>query len=215
MPYARRNTPLGPADVGESARILQQHPDRVRDRERIIAAHLQQQVSVGELRSQPVHPERGQRCEPRRSGAACARDETRAESERDGQARGRQGELGLRVGQRRLALGESRRIIGEDAHQPDERFPVDTVDQIESDEHSVRLSCGVDPRLVHSEERHRLIAVHRYDDRRVLGVRTVQGEVHSHGRHRADTGDSPSEEELPPRRCGTGGAGALIGRRHQ
>jgi hypothetical protein len=96
-----------------------------------------------------------------------------------------------------------------------ETFSVDILAEIEAEEDAVCLRCGIDTGLVDSEERHCELTVHRGGDRFRCALLAVQGEVHSHGRDRADSGDSASEEELPPGRPGAAGAGALKGRRHQ
>ncbi len=207
---------LTPSQRGEAAGVFQQHPRRVRHGEGVVRGDLQQQVAVGELRLQSVDRERRQGCEPARPDTRRTRHQARAESERDRQPGGREGELRLGVGERRPALREACRVVGEDAQQPPQSLTVGRIEQVEREEEAVRLRRGVDAGLVSAEERHGLLAVHR---RRGggggTGILPVQGVVDSDRRGRADADDSSSEEELPPGRPGAIGARTLGARAHQ
>ena len=182
--------------------------------QRIIPGDLEQKVTVRELRAQLVHAESRQGSQPRRIRGTPARDEAGAETESDRQPCRREGELRLGIGERGKTLREPGRVVCQDPHQADKPFAVHIIMEVEAHEDTVRLRRGVDAGLVRAEERDLLHAVHRSGDRLRVVLLSVQGEIHSDSRHRADTGDSSSEEELSPGRPGATGAGALSGRRH-
>lgn len=187
----------------------------MRHRQGIVAGDLQQEVAVREVRAQPIHTERGEGREPCGGRTSRSPDEARADAERDREARRRRGEFRLGVGEGGEPLREARRVVGQESHESGEGISVDIVVEVQADEDAVGLGSGVDTGLMGAEERHGLVSVHRHGCGFRRGVRSIQGEVRSDGRDRADTGDSSSEEELPPGRPGAGGAGALNGRRHQ
>ncbi|CAI7640701.1 unnamed protein product, partial [Penicillium discolor] len=207
---------LDPPDGREAARVLQEHTLRVRDGQGVVGGELQEQVSVRELRLQAVHPEGGQRSEPGRTAAAGPRHESRAEPERDRQPGRGECELRLRVCERRSSLGEPRRVVRENTQEPAESVAVDLRPEVERHERAVRLGRGVDPCLMDTVERDGEGAVERCGGRGSLRVRSREGEVGPDRDGGADTGDSPSEEELPPGRAGAAvlvRAGVVLHRR--
>jgi hypothetical protein len=136
---------LHPPHGGERARVLQQHPRRVGNDERIIGSDLDEQVSARVGRLEPVDREGGEGLQPR--------DELGAEPERDSQPGPRDRQLGLRVGKSRLAPGQARGVVGEHLHHPALCIALDFGQQVERHEGAIGLGSGVDPRLVRTVER--------------------------------------------------------------
>ena len=151
---------LCPAQRREAARVLQQHPCRVRDGERVVGGDLDQQVAVAELRLQPVDRERRQR--PSHEGAVppARGDESGAEAERDASAARARARAPARSRRARPCPGV-RRAASSVRIRISRRSPSRSVSsqQVEGEEEAVRLRVGVDPGLVRAEEGHDHVAV--------------------------------------------------------
>ena len=117
---------LDPPHGGERSAVLDQDPLGVGDGDRVVGADLQQQVTAGPGRLEPVDAERrqvGDRCRPPVVDAGRP-VEAGPEAEGHGQPCRQQPEFGLGVGQRGSALGEPGGVVGEQPQHPAQRGPV-------------------------------------------------------------------------------------------
>lgn len=180
----------------------------MRERQRVIRGNLNQQVAIGELGLKLINGKQGERVQPGRSRATGTSNKSGAKAERDGQACGVNREFRLGVGEGSHPLRETARVIGEDAHHSAQRIAVNSIEQVETDKRGVRLRIRIDAGLVYAVERHLLGAIERGGWRGCVSGRrrATQRCIHADRRssaYRADSDDSPSEEELSSGRRST------------
>ena len=129
------------------------------DGDRIVRAHLQQQISTGEFRFQTVDSELRKRCQPRRPplGQTDRIEHTGAESDGHRQPCGPKRQFGFGIGQRGCTGSEPSDVLGPDLQDSDQLVAPDAILQIQPDERRVCLRRnGIDSGLMNAAPRHRV-----------------------------------------------------------